>query len=681
MLQEGYDFEAKIAEAEAALELHHDVSQSSKAYIGLMTKAVATFEAGGTCMFCKQNCDADAGDALRGMKRKMEDHPNGAGGDAEMKRKTAELTEKVGKGQRAYDGWRKMKRLRTSELPGLQSSRSTLQAEVNRLDGEHKALESELGRLADEVNEVRDLKGVVDKLSFLQKEYEMLCNAAEQASAMQSGMFAQLRSKEAVRNELGRVEDELASVEKEKDRLEHEAQSKSQEANQMESDKKDKMLELQQLKNAIERREDMEAQLKDVRAKQKKLTVDAQRTRESEAPLNEAVVRGEAELKEKTREADAETRRREQSVEKANEDCNKLAELMRRIQRYEAEGHAQNLLDAAAQGERLDAQVAAKKAEVKSQQTAREETKSQLHSKDKITLTIAANIELRAEREKERQKRSELDALQQELQRLEGADTVESKVRECEGAIEKKKLERAQMEGSLCTVEGRVSDTKKQLNDPKYRKVDDNHRKKLIECKTVSMTVADLERYYKALDLALMKFHSTKMEDINKNITELWNKTYKGSDIDGIRIVSEHEGTTASGARKHTYRVVMRKGDTELDMRGRCSAGQKVLACLIIRLALAETFCLNCGILTLDEPTTNLDRPNIESFASALNDIIKARRQQSNFQLLVITHDEEFVQLIGRSENCSHYYRIDKVAREGGPPVSNIEKFPIARFG
>ena len=34
---------------------------------------------------------------------------------------------------------------------------------------------------------------------------------------------------------------------------------------------------------------------------------------------------------------------------------------------------------------------------------------------------------------------------------------------------------------------------------------------------------------------------------------------------------------------------------------------RQVLACLIIRLALAETFCLNCGILALDEPTTNLD--------------------------------------------------------------------------
>ena len=34
-------------------------------------------------------------------------------------------------------------------------------------------------------------------------------------------------------------------------------------------------------------------------------------------------------------------------------------------------------------------------------------------------------------------------------------------------------------------------------------------------------------------------------------------------------------------------RVVMVNGGVEMDMRGRCSAGQKVLACLVIRLALA----------------------------------------------------------------------------------------------
>lgn len=68
----------------------------------------------------------------------------------------------------------------------------------------------------------------------------------------------------------------------------------------------------------------------------------------------------------------------------------------------------------------------------------------------------------------------------------------------------------------------------------------------------------------------------------------------------------------------------------------------QVLACLIIRLALAETFCLNCGILALDEPTTNLDAENSASLADALRSIMESRRAQANFQLIVITHDEKF---------------------------------------
>ena len=92
---------------------------------------------------------------------------------------------------------------------------------------------------------------------------------------------------------------------------------------------------------------------------------------------------------------------------------------------------------------------------------------------------------------------------------------------------------------SLKTVSGRAKETMQTLNEPKYKHIDRDHRKKLIEYKTVQMTVVDLERYYSALDRALMKFHSQKMQDINKSIKELWNKTYKGSDIDSIEIHSE----------------------------------------------------------------------------------------------------------------------------------------------
>lgn len=99
----------------------------------------------------------------------------------------------------------------------------------------------------------------------------------------------------------------------------------------------------------------------------------------------------------------------------------------------------------------------------------------------------------------------------------------------------------------------------------------------------------------------------------------------------------------------------MAKAGVELDMAGRCSAGQKVLASLIIRMALAETFCVNCGILSLDEPTTNLDRRNVESFAAAISRILDRRHNQASFQLIIITHDEEFVQLLARNQYANCY--------------------------
>lgn len=52
-----------------------------------------------------------------------------------------------------------------------------------------------------------------------------------------------------------------------------------------------------------------------------------------------------------------------------------------------------------------------------------------------------------------------------------------------------------------------------------------------------------------------MRFHSMKMEEINKIIKELWQQTYRGQDIDYIEIRSDAE--TTSSARSYAYRVRM----------------------------------------------------------------------------------------------------------------------------
>ncbi|CAG8481068.1 15505_t:CDS:2 [Dentiscutata erythropus] len=53
-------------------------------------------------------------------------------------------------------------------------------------------------------------------------------------------------------------------------------------------------------------------------------------------------------------------------------------------------------------------------------------------------------------------------------------------------------------------------------------------------------------------------------------------------------------------------------------MHRRCSTSQKIFASIIIRLALAKTFCINYGVFILDKPTTNLDEGNIENLVAGL---------------------------------------------------------------
>ena len=52
---------------------------------------------------------------------------------------------------------------------------------------------------------------------------------------------------------------------------------------------------------------------------------------------------------------------------------------------------------------------------------------------------------------------------------------------------------------------------------------------------------------------ALMRFHTMKMEEINKIVRELWQQTYRGQDIDYISIHSDSEG---GGTRSYSYKVV-----------------------------------------------------------------------------------------------------------------------------
>ena len=85
---------------------------------------------------------------------------------------------------------------------------------------------------------------------------------------------------------------------------------------------------------------------------------------------------------------------------------------------------------------------------------------------------------------------------------------------------------------------------------------------------------------------------------------------------------SKASAATAGAAKRRTYnyRVVMMKGDTELDMKGRCSAGQKVR----MRVATSpRVFRRPCAMaVSSTESSTSVDVPCVthssESYWSQL---------------------------------------------------------------
>eukprot|EP00392_Amoebophrya_sp_AT5.2_P015172 g15371.t1 len=214
---------------------------------------------------------------------------------------------------------------------------------------------------------------------------------------------------------------------------------------------------------------------------------------------------------------------------------------------------------------------------------------------------------------------------------------------------------RGKIQGSLFQIGVEIQEAAKNLSSTLYYEIDERYRKAIIEEQSVKTAAADCAKYHQSLDMALMKFHQDKMAEINHCMRSLWQEIYKGRDIEYVQIRSDADdgpggggadgeggggGTTVkrggAGTRSYNYRLVMMLANgTELDMRGRCSAGQKVLASLITRLALADSFGIQCGILALDEPTTNLDAKNIEALAEALGDLIENRKEHVGFQLMI----------------------------------------------
>jgi DNA repair protein RAD50 len=547
--------------------------------------------------------------------------------------------------------------LRDVEIPALKAKVAELEDEVGRmLDEESEAAKEEAAAGTHHAEAADAMQDAVQPLARLAAE------VAERHAEVE-GLRATVRTLDATRSvadvdsDLAKEEAKRATLERARDTATTGLSRLRDAVAALRSELHREREEVLRLGAAVERRVALEAQQRELIEARDALVGAVVQARRAREPLEKQKAELEAAREAARRSAAAAENKLEAALRELQTRETQLEGRERALAEYEARG-----------GAAATARAQEKTATLRSKAAVKEEERTALEAELANLTTEVANNErfehqmhdilaYKKSAAEQEELSADLDRYGEALAAQGDRNALLRKVAELRASIQELRSEADKSEGALETVQETAAAAGADLEAPEYNDIDGKHRRAVIEVRTTEMASHDLDKFHKALEKALLAFHTGKMADINRIVKELWQKTYRNSDIDYIQIRADTEG---SANRSYNYRVVMVCGGAELDMRGRCSAGQRVLASLVIRLALAESFCLNCGILALDEPTTNLDADNAQSLAEALKAIMAARRDQENFQLIVITHDEAFAKHIGTREHAEYMWRIFK---------------------
>ncbi|CAL1536604.1 unnamed protein product [Lymnaea stagnalis] len=575
--------------------------------------------------------------------------------------------EDMDKYQKKYDSMMQLRPIKENMIALKEKDVPNLKAKLKKLDEEMKALkeniltrEDEFGIQEGDLHTAKSFQPDVIDMDRRRGEVRELQSKIEKQRALLLG-GDKARSLDGVMKEREEKQLELDTINRTLD-LRREKLSEFQEQTQkLRSEVHSLLAEKLAVEGDLQQKTKLEERKATLTSDNKNYQRDIEEAKTQMRPIEDQIEKLVQEKAGVSKEKEKMMEVARADVDSVKNKGNGVKNLNTEVKNYIQSGKAEKLQACKKKEEQLDAQRMRKEELLEIVSNKAKELSNEISSQQIRERELQDSLQLRNKLEEVKNLNLKVEELQEQL----GGLDVRNLERERQKLV-RKEGELGQKQSTLLGrqqgFKDQIKTFNKELASEMYREAHQKYKSKVIEIKTTEIVNQDLQKYYSALDKAIMMYHKSKMEEINIIIRELWKTTYMGNDIETIEIQSESE--EASGAmkarRSYHYRVVMIKAGIAIDMRGRCSAGQKVLASLIIRLALAETFCVNCGILALDEPTTNLDRANIESLALALVQIIKEKHSNSRFQLIVITHDEDFVELLGRSEYVEQFVKVSK---------------------
>ena len=82
---------------------------------------------------------------------------------------------------------------------------------------------------------------------------------------------------------------------------------------------------------------------------------------------------------------------------------------------------------------------------------------------------------------------------------------------------------------------------KKNLSQIEDNNIQMNYYENIVQINVCKKTIKDMEMYIAQLEKTMLDYHSSKMNEINKIITDTWKEIYDGIDIRNIEIKSSED--------------------------------------------------------------------------------------------------------------------------------------------
>uniref|UniRef100_A0A3P8Z6V4 Zinc-hook domain-containing protein n=1 Tax=Esox lucius TaxID=8010 RepID=A0A3P8Z6V4_ESOLU len=416
--------------------------------------------------------------------------------------------------------------LKEKELPELRNRLQNVNRDIERLKGD---VEEQETLLSTQMSEEDTAKACLQDISLMDR-YQMDLRDVERKIAQQA---AKLQGVDLSRT--------IQQVSQEKQETQHcldTTSSKMEMKRKMIQDQQDQIQTLKssvneirgeklQISSDMQKQQQLEQQCVEMTAEIQTLHRDLREAKEQMAPLS-------ATLEKLQQERNDLISRRKQKQQEGQEKINGIKDkkknmdtLERVITKYTGEGKDDYKEQKEAELQELNTQL--HEAEKNKEKINKDigNIRQDIDTQKVQERWLQDNLTLRKRIEELKEVIRKHESLMKEMGNMQVLQ-LRNERRESERRMEDLKKNRSVALGRQKGFEEEIIRFRKELREDQYGKADERFRDKMIVMRTTELANKDLDIYYKALDQTIMKFHSMKMEEINKIIRDLWRSTYRG---------------------------------------------------------------------------------------------------------------------------------------------------------